>query len=153
MGLSDDRVSAVVHPVPYSTNDRRRRFLCRRPAAGHGGRVGVALLGAAYGATLAAGLWSLQSPEEPVGDPFFSALEILIILLAPLMVVLMVAVHAWTSPQLKTYSLAALVFMSLLAGITCSVHLGSANRDALRPEREPQDHHGRRQGYQGYRPS
>ena len=84
--------------------------------------VGVALLGAAYGATLAAGLWSLQSPEQPVGDPFFSALEILIILLAPLMVVLMVAVHAWTSPQLKTYSLAALVFMSLLAGITCSVH-------------------------------
>ena len=43
-----------------------------------------------YGATLAAGLLSSQLPEEPVGDPFFSALEILIILLAPLTVVLMV---------------------------------------------------------------
>jgi hypothetical protein len=37
--------------------------------------IGVALLGAAYGATLAAGLWSLQSPEGPIRDPFFSALE------------------------------------------------------------------------------
>lgn len=84
--------------------------------------VGVALLGAAYAVTLAAGLSSLRSPEDAIGDPFFSALEMLIILLAPFMVVLMIAVHAWTSAQLKTYSLAALVFMSLLAGITCSVH-------------------------------
>ena len=34
----------------------------------------------------------------------------------------MITVHAWTSAQLKTYSLAALVFMSLVAGITGSVH-------------------------------
>ena len=84
--------------------------------------VGVVVLGIAYVATLAAGLASLRSQQEPVGDPFFSALEILIILLAPLMVVLMVSVHMWASPQFKTYSLAALVFMALLAGVTCSVH-------------------------------
>jgi hypothetical protein len=64
----------------------------------------------------------LHSPKAPIGDPFFSALEILIILLAPLMVVLMVSVHAWASPELRTYSLAALIFMSLLAGLACSVH-------------------------------
>jgi hypothetical protein len=39
---------------------------------------GVALLGTAYGATLAAGLLSLQSPEQPIRDAFFSALEVLI---------------------------------------------------------------------------
>jgi hypothetical protein len=98
------------------------QFTAAARRLGMSSAVGVALLGTAYGATLAAGLLSLPSPEDPVRDPFFSVLEILIILLAPLMVVLMVAVHAWTSAQLKTYSLAALVFMSLLAGITCSVH-------------------------------
>jgi hypothetical protein len=76
----------------------------------------------AYTVTLAAGLLSLQSPDQPVEDPFFQVLEILIILLAPLMVAVMVSVHAWTPPEAKTYSLAALVFMSLLAAVTCSVH-------------------------------
>jgi hypothetical protein len=84
--------------------------------------VGVVLVGAAYAVTLAFGLSSLRSPQQPIGDPFFSILEILILLSAPLMVVVMVSVHAWTPPEAKTYSLAALVFMSLLAGITCSVH-------------------------------
>ena len=84
--------------------------------------VGVVLLSVAYTVTLAAGLLSLQSPDQPVGDPFFPLLEILIILLAPLVVAVMVSVHAWTQPEAKTYSLAALVFMSLLAGVTCSVH-------------------------------
>ena len=100
-------------PIHFSAAARR---------LGMSSAVGVLLLGTVYGATLAAGLLSLQSPEAPIGDPFFSALEILIILLAPFMVVLMVSVHAWTSPELRTYSLAAVIFMSLLAGITCSVH-------------------------------
>jgi hypothetical protein len=39
-----------------------------------------------------------------------------------LMVVSMVAVHAYASPEVKVYSLTALVFMILLAGITSSVH-------------------------------
>ena len=84
--------------------------------------VGVVLLSVAYTVTLAAGLLSLQSSQQPIEDPFFSILEVLIILLAPLMVAVMVSVHAWTPPEAKTYSLAALVFMSLLAGVTCSVH-------------------------------
>jgi hypothetical protein len=84
--------------------------------------VGTVLLGAVYAATLATGLLSLQSPEHPIGDPFFTILEILIILTMPLMVALMVAVHAWASAETKVFSLMALVFMSLLAGLTCSVH-------------------------------
>src|SRR4029453_18611724 len=40
----------------------------------------------------------------------------------PFMVALMVAVHAWASPQTKTFSLMAVVFMGLLAGLTSSLH-------------------------------
>ncbi len=40
----------------------------------------------------------------------------------PLMVALMVAVHAWAPAEAKVFSLISLVFMSLLAGLTCSVH-------------------------------
>ena len=64
----------------------------------------------------------LRSPQTPIGDPLFSILEILIILTMPLMVALMVAVHAWASAETKVFSLIALVFTSLLAGLTCSVH-------------------------------
>jgi len=84
--------------------------------------VVVVLLSVAYGVALAMGLLSLASPDEPIGDPLFSILELLIILLAPVLVVTMAAVHAWAAPDQKTFSLVALIFMSLLAGLTCSVH-------------------------------
>jgi hypothetical protein len=84
--------------------------------------VGTTLFTAAYAATLVSGLLSLPSPQTPIGDPLFSILEILIILTMPLMVALMVAVHAWASAETKVFSLIALVFTSLLAGLTCSVH-------------------------------
>ena len=38
------------------------------------------------------------------------------------MVIVMVAVHAYASPETKVYSFTALAFMIILAGITCSVH-------------------------------
>jgi hypothetical protein len=84
--------------------------------------VGTALLIAVYAATLVAGLRSLVSPQSPIGDPLFSILEILILLTMPLIVALMVAIHAWSSAETKVFSLMAVVFTSLLAGITCSVH-------------------------------
>ena len=67
----------------------------------------------AYAVTLTVGLLSLASPEQPIGNPMFSILEILIILIMPAMVALMVAVHAWAPTQVKTLSLAAVVFMGL----------------------------------------
>ena len=84
--------------------------------------AGTVFLSVVYAITLVAGLVSLQSPQQPIGDPLFSILEILIILTMPVMVALMVAVHAWASPETKTFSLMALVFMGLLAGLTCSLH-------------------------------
>jgi hypothetical protein len=84
--------------------------------------LGTVFLSVAYAVALIAGLLSLQSPQQPIGDPLFSILEILIILTLPLMVTLMVAVHSWAPAEAKAFSLTALIFMSLLAGLTCSVH-------------------------------
>jgi len=75
-----------------------------------------------YVVTLVLGFLSLKSPQDPISDPFFSILELLIIVTAPLMVIVMVAVHAYASPETKVYSFTALAFMIILAGITCSVH-------------------------------
>jgi len=76
----------------------------------------------AYAVSLAVGLLSLESPQQPIGDPMFTILEVLIIIMMPAMVALMVAVHAWAPMHAKTLSLTSLVFMGLLAGLTCSVH-------------------------------
>lgn len=84
--------------------------------------VGTVLISAVYVPTLIFGFLSLRSPLEPIGDPWFAVLEILIILSMPMMVALMVAVHAWAPAEAKVFSLVALVFMSLMAGLTCGVH-------------------------------
>jgi hypothetical protein len=76
----------------------------------------------AYAATLVVGLMSLESPQEPIGDPMFTILEVLIIIMMPAIITLMVAVHAWAPMRVKTLSLTSVVFMGLLAGLTCSVH-------------------------------
>jgi len=82
----------------------------------------TAVLLVAYAGTLAVGLALLESPDHPIRDPMFSILEILIIVMMPSMVVLMVAVHAWAPRSSKTLSLISVVFMGLLAGLTCSLH-------------------------------
>ena len=76
----------------------------------------------AYAVTLTVGLASLESPQEPIGEPMITILEILIISMMPAMVALMVTVHAWAPIHAKTFSLTSLVFMGLLAGVTCSLH-------------------------------
>jgi hypothetical protein len=83
---------------------------------------GTVLLSIAYAIPLTAGLLALPSPDTPIGDPWFPMMEVLIILTMPVMVALMVAVHAWAAPETKVYSLLAVVFMALLTVITCSVH-------------------------------
>jgi hypothetical protein len=84
--------------------------------------VGIVVLELAYAVTLTVGFLSLKSPQQPIGDPMFSILEVLIIVMMPVMVALMVAVHAWAPSHAKTLSLTAVVFMCLLAGVTCSLH-------------------------------
>jgi hypothetical protein len=84
--------------------------------------AGVAFLLVVYMVTLAAGFLSLRSPQEPIGDPYFSLLEVLILIMMPFMVALMVAVHAWASAGTRVFSLTAVAFMVMLAGVTSSLH-------------------------------
>jgi hypothetical protein len=82
----------------------------------------VVTLGVVYLITLALGFLSLDSSTQPIVDPLFSILEVLIILMMPAMLALMAAVHSWGRPETKVFSLIALVFMGLLACITSSLH-------------------------------
>ena len=84
--------------------------------------VATVILLVAYAATLIVGLASLESPDQPIGEPMITILEVLIISMMPAMVALMVAVHAWAPMPAKTLSLTSLMFMGLLAGVTCSLH-------------------------------
>jgi hypothetical protein len=76
--------------------------------------TGTVVLSVVYAIPLIAGLLSLPSPDAPIGDPWFPMMEILIILTMPLMVGMMVAVHAWPrrrprcSVSLRSSSLACL---------------------------------------------
>ena len=82
----------------------------------------VVLLEAAYALTLAIGLASLASPADPIGDPMFTVLELLILAIGPAIVLLLGAVHACAPPAPQAVTRMAVVFGALMAGITCSLH-------------------------------
>jgi hypothetical protein len=84
--------------------------------------VATVVLVLAYAITLVIGLATLPTPSAPIGNPEFTILEVLIIVMMPVIVVLMTAVHAWAPPDRKVLTLLALVFMALLAVVTCGLH-------------------------------
>jgi hypothetical protein len=84
--------------------------------------VGVVAFSVAYAIPLTIGLLTLPSKEAPIADPWFTMMEWLILLSAPLMVTLSVCIHLAAPPTRRPFSLASLVFMSLMAVVTCSVH-------------------------------
>lgn len=100
-------------------------FTSQHRAIGRTAAWTVFFLGVVYAITTVLGFLSLKSPQEPFGDPFFSVMELLIIFMAPLMIISMVAVHAYASCEVKVYSFTALIFMILLGGITSSIHFVS----------------------------
>jgi hypothetical protein len=97
-------------------------FTLQHRMIGKAAAWGVFLLSVAYVVPLTLGLLSLKSPLDPIGDPYFTIMRLLILLMAPCMVVSMVVVHYYASPECKVYSLTALSFMILLAGLTSCVH-------------------------------
>jgi len=80
------------------------------------------LLIVAYAVTTILGFLSLKSPQDPIGDPYFAIMELLIVLMMPPMVLTMVVVHYYAPPERKAYSLTALAFMVLCAGFTMCLH-------------------------------
>jgi hypothetical protein len=82
----------------------------------------VFILGVTYAVITLLGFVSLETPEEQIRNPYFMMMEVLTILIAPLMAISMVSVHYYALPADKTYSLASVIFMFLMTGITTSVH-------------------------------
>ncbi len=84
--------------------------------------LAVALLCLAYAIVLTLGLLALPSSAQQIHEPWFTLMELLVIALAPAMVALTVALHAWAPRQRKSFALAAVAFMAICAAITCVVH-------------------------------
>ena len=82
----------------------------------------VALLCLCYAVVLALGLLTLPSPAHQIQEPWFTLMELLILLIAPAMVVFMLTLHAWVSEQHRAFALGAVAFMSMCAALTCAVH-------------------------------
>jgi len=76
----------------------------------------------AYAVASGLGFLSASLPSAPITDPFLSLMSLLVVLMAPFLVLTMVAVHAYARPEQKSYSLAALAFMVLVAGITSIIN-------------------------------
>ncbi len=82
----------------------------------------VAVLCGAYAIVLGIGLLTLPSPGLPIQNPWFTAMELLILGIAPAMVVLGVGLHAWAPVELKSHTMLSVVLISMCALITCCVH-------------------------------
>ncbi len=87
-------------------------------ATGHA----LAALCMAYAVVLAVGLLTLPSLDHPIQNPWFTVMEILILGIAPMMVAVTVGVHGFASAEYKSFALLGVVFMSMCAVLTCSVH-------------------------------
>ena len=84
--------------------------------------IAVAVLCVAYAVVLCIGLLTLASQELPIQNPWFTIMELLILAIAPALVVFAAGLHAWVPVERKSCALLSLVFMSMCALLTCSVH-------------------------------
>ncbi len=99
-----------------------KAFTLRHCTVGRTAAWSVFFFGVAYAVTTILGFLSLKSPDDPIADPYFTIMELLIILIALLMVLSMVTFNGYGPPETKVYSLMALIFMIIMSGITSSVH-------------------------------
>jgi hypothetical protein len=79
--------------------------------------------GVAYAVTMVAGFAVMGNLSKPLEDPYLAIMEVLILVMAPVLVLLAVVIHACAPEGTKTYSMTALGWMLLLAGFTMTVHL------------------------------
>jgi hypothetical protein len=83
----------------------------------------LAAFGVAYTVTMGVGFAAMGNLGKPLEDPYLAIIEVLILVMAPILVLLAVVIHACAPDGTKTYSMAALGWMLLLAGFTMTVHL------------------------------
>jgi hypothetical protein len=82
----------------------------------------VVALEVAYAGVMLAGFAAIPAAGAPIPNPWFTAMEVLILLLVPALVVLMAAVAATSPPGTRVFGLAALAFMAMLGVLTATVH-------------------------------
>lgn len=68
------------------------------------------------------GFLSLESPSDPIGDPYFILMELLILIIAPLILIVMVIINDYADNETKIYGKIAVVFMLIMTAITSCVH-------------------------------
>jgi hypothetical protein len=83
----------------------------------------VAATSLAYAVVLLLGLSSLHSPADQIPDPWFTLMEVLILLIAPLMVAFSVAICFWVPAERRILGSLSVAFFSMCASITMAVHL------------------------------
>jgi hypothetical protein len=83
--------------------------------------IAVFLIGIAYLVTLTVGV-AMHGLTEPIVDPILAVMEVLTLMSAPLMVVIMAAIHDYASADRKIYGLIALAFAIVFVGMTSAVH-------------------------------
>jgi hypothetical protein len=83
----------------------------------------LAAFGVAYAVTMVVGFAAMGNLSKPLEDPYLAIMEVLILVMAPILVLLAVVIHACAPEGTKTYSITALGWMLLLAGFTMTVHL------------------------------
>ncbi len=80
------------------------------------------LLGIIYLIVTVFGFLTLNSPEEQIADPFFTIMEILILLIAPSTAISLIGIHFCSSQKDKIFSFISVFFMFLVVGISSCVH-------------------------------
>ena len=102
--------------------NQRPGFRSRDQVMGMVGAWTAFVVNEAYAVTSGLAFLSVKPSSASISDPYLSIMSALVVLMAPFLVITMVAVHAYAAPEHKSYSLAALAFMVLLAGITSVVN-------------------------------
>jgi hypothetical protein len=82
----------------------------------------IFLIEVAYVAVFVAGFASIRNTSDPLPDPYLAIAEILILVLAPIMVCLMLAIHQCAPKQAKPFTQVALGWMLAAAAFTTVVH-------------------------------
>jgi hypothetical protein len=81
----------------------------------------VFLVGLAYFIALLIG-FATRGLSAPISDPLLAVMETLTLLVAPVLLVMMAAIHGRAPQALKTVSSLAFAFMTLATGLTGAVH-------------------------------
>jgi hypothetical protein len=83
----------------------------------------LCVLTVVYSADFVVGFAALGNVRDPLPDPYFAIGEALILVMAPVMVALMLAIHACAPLRAKPFTQVALGWMLAAAAFTTTVHL------------------------------